>query len=61
MTRQKDAEQAGSSMYNAADMVDDPVVDFDTFLEDDESIIDEVTFMSTTAVRIMFHIKYTSH
>ncbi len=59
MTRQKDEEQTGSSMYNIGDMANDPVVDFDTFLDDNESIIDEVVLISTTTVTIMFHSKYT--
>ncbi len=50
MTRYRDEERAGSSMYNVGDMFDDPVVDFETFLENDESIVDEVGFISTISV-----------
>ncbi|CAH1263694.1 AOC1 [Branchiostoma lanceolatum] len=40
VTRRKESEPASSSLYNQNDPYD-PVVDFDTFLDDDENIVDQ--------------------
>ena len=45
MTRQKDSEQRAGSIYNSADMVE-PVVNFQDFIDDNETIVDEVKFQT---------------